>query len=426
VSVGSRANIPTYAQVPHLPTSELSARIVSCVGTHYPTGEETQLINEIVNALGGTFSSVCATAELPTPMAPMNLRVGTAPSPPPPPPLAQCEDGVDNDGDGLIDFPSDPGCNSSSDDDEFNEVVPPPTGEWNYCNIPDPSEHFGFDVFAEYSTDEVITGSHGNYTISGNGSPADPYVVDASGATFSDLTVTGSYIIVNGGTVRSTSESAFSGNANYGVYRGIDVGGNNTNWGHGSGAGLRPNSVWYQGKVHNFGVLNTSQEQDQHGFKLYGPNQWIIEMEGYELSGDGVQIGDASRGSADKVYVAGSYFHDNRENGVDIKDSTGIMICKNRMHGFSPSSSDSGVAMVIHDDAFDAHMAENEIYDTTIGIVSSGARGHIIEDNNIQASRTGIELRNTQNLTVRNNTIDAPTCVNNQSGTSGSIQTGCN
>lgn len=35
-----------------------------------------------------------------------------------------CEDGVDNDGDGLVDHPSDPGCSSPADDDESN----PPAG----------------------------------------------------------------------------------------------------------------------------------------------------------------------------------------------------------------------------------------------------------------------------------------------------------
>lgn len=50
---------------------------------------------------------------------------GAAPTPPPPtptlPPTFACSDGVDNDGDGLTDFPSDPGCDSASDNDEFNE-----------------------------------------------------------------------------------------------------------------------------------------------------------------------------------------------------------------------------------------------------------------------------------------------------------------
>jgi len=39
------------------------------------------------------------------------------------PPLAQCEDGVDNDGDGLIDFPADPGCDSPADNDETDPVA---------------------------------------------------------------------------------------------------------------------------------------------------------------------------------------------------------------------------------------------------------------------------------------------------------------
>jgi hypothetical protein len=36
------------------------------------------------------------------------------------PPVFQCNDGIDNDGDGLIDFPADPGCTDANDDDEFN------------------------------------------------------------------------------------------------------------------------------------------------------------------------------------------------------------------------------------------------------------------------------------------------------------------
>ena len=38
--------------------------------------------------------------------------------------LAQCEDGIDNDGDGLIDFPADPGCDDANDNDETDA---PPT-----------------------------------------------------------------------------------------------------------------------------------------------------------------------------------------------------------------------------------------------------------------------------------------------------------
>ncbi len=42
--------------------------------------------------------------------------------------VAQCADGSDNDGDGLIDYPADPGCDSDVDDDETDTVqVPSPS-----------------------------------------------------------------------------------------------------------------------------------------------------------------------------------------------------------------------------------------------------------------------------------------------------------
>jgi hypothetical protein len=56
---------------------------------------------------------------------PRNLKC-TPPPPPPPPAAAACADGLDNDGDGLIDYPADPGCTSASDNDETNAPAPPP------------------------------------------------------------------------------------------------------------------------------------------------------------------------------------------------------------------------------------------------------------------------------------------------------------
>ena len=48
------------------------------------------------------------------------------PPPPPPPPTYKCSNGQDDDGDGKIDYPADPGCTSSTDNDEFNAPAPPP------------------------------------------------------------------------------------------------------------------------------------------------------------------------------------------------------------------------------------------------------------------------------------------------------------
>jgi hypothetical protein len=39
------------------------------------------------------------------------------------PTLPQCSDGIDNDGDRLIDYPADPGCTSTTDNDEYNAPI---------------------------------------------------------------------------------------------------------------------------------------------------------------------------------------------------------------------------------------------------------------------------------------------------------------
>ncbi len=41
--------------------------------------------------------------------------------------VTQCSDGLDNDGDGKIDYPADLGCSSPEDDDETDPIPPPPT-----------------------------------------------------------------------------------------------------------------------------------------------------------------------------------------------------------------------------------------------------------------------------------------------------------
>ena len=51
----------------------------------------------------------------------------TPPPPPPPPPTPACSDGIDNDSDGLTDYPDDPGCVDANDDNEFN--APPGGGD---------------------------------------------------------------------------------------------------------------------------------------------------------------------------------------------------------------------------------------------------------------------------------------------------------
>ncbi len=49
--------------------------------------------------------------------------------------LAQCQNGRDDDGDGLVDFPNDPGCVNAQDNDEFNQAPRNLVGYWTFNNV---------------------------------------------------------------------------------------------------------------------------------------------------------------------------------------------------------------------------------------------------------------------------------------------------
>lgn len=293
--------------------------------------------------------------------------------------------------------------------------------------IPDPCAHFGFDIFANYAVDRVITGNHGgDYEISAMGSPGDPYVVDARNATFTRAGLTGQYAILIGGTVNAGSGNGehFGTNCNYCVVVDMEVSGPGTDSGHSAAVGLSSNTAWVRGSIHGFGDnRQNAREQDFHGIKTVGVSDiWIIDAEIYDNSGDSVQVGDASRGSANRIYISGGYMHHNRENAIDIKDSQDIVVSGVRMEGFRPTSSSPGEAMILHDDARNARVFDNVILDSTLGIVSSGLSGHVIDGNDVRALSVGIQLRNTQNITVTNNTVNAPTRIQVQGGVSGTVQ----
>jgi hypothetical protein len=67
-----------------------------------------------------TVKAAAELESLPAPV-PASIVVGTAGPPPDPTPLPECSDGIDNDGDGKIDYPAVPGCSSYLDTTEAND-----------------------------------------------------------------------------------------------------------------------------------------------------------------------------------------------------------------------------------------------------------------------------------------------------------------
>ncbi|MCG8486679.1 MAG: right-handed parallel beta-helix repeat-containing protein [Chromatiales bacterium] len=305
-------------------------------------------------------------------------------------------------------------------------VIPPQTDSGSqYRGIPDPSQALGFNVWADYPATEIVTGHHGRETLSCNGSAAQPCLIDASAATFEHLTLSGSYLVLQGGRVDAseTNGAHLRVECSHCVVRDVEVSGPGVDVGHSGAVSMNSFSVWVRGSIHGFGENSTTaREQDYHGMKVMTDDVWILDAEIYDNSGDSVQVGDASRGSASRVYIGGGYFHHNRENGVDIKDSHDVVVSGVRMEGFRPTSSSPGEAMIIHDDAYDAQIYDNIVRDSTLGIVSSGLSGHVITGNDIVALSVGIQLRNTQDITVTGNTVSASTPIEVQGGITGTVQ----
>ncbi len=305
-------------------------------------------------------------------------------------------------------------------------VAPPQIAQNSeYRGIPDPSAAMGFDVRADYPVTETVTGSQGSKTLGCTGTAAEPCLIDASGATFSSLTLSGSYMVLQGGKVNAPGTDGphvIVGCSNC-VVRDFEVAGPGVDTGNSSAVRMGSYSVWLGGSIHGFGDnRQDAAEQDYHGMKVMNDDVWILEAEIYDVSGDSVQVGDASRGSASRVYIGGGYFHHNRENGVDIKDSHDVVVSGVYMEGFRPTSSSPGEALVVHDDAYNARIYDNIVRDSTLGMVSSGLTGHIIDGNDIVALSKGIQLRNTSNITVTNNTVVAPLRIEIQGGITGTVQ----
>jgi hypothetical protein len=78
----------------------------------------------------------------PTP-SPAPLPIVSPTPTPAPAPASQCADTIDNDGDGKIDYPADPGCSSAADTDETDPAPPSSNCSASYpafCIAPPPPD----------------------------------------------------------------------------------------------------------------------------------------------------------------------------------------------------------------------------------------------------------------------------------------------
>jgi len=116
---GVSSNLSGWESVIRSVRNDIAGRLFDILGT-VPLGK-TGSIEMVVNAQGacGTSFTISGVITHPNNQLERSQNVVVAL----PSCVSQCADGIDNDGDGAIDYPADAGCSSATDDDETNPVV---------------------------------------------------------------------------------------------------------------------------------------------------------------------------------------------------------------------------------------------------------------------------------------------------------------
>lgn len=232
-------------------------------------------------------------------------------------------------------------------------------------------------------------------TVNGGGTPANPVWVrgydTASRPTMNmPVSIRGTYVFIENMLFTTTDRtlwvSAGSGaSTDHVCVRNTEFAGPGVSAGNNavisvSGSSTYPttNTVLYHNTIHDFGAYTSGSENDYHGILpgAYAHYVWVLNNEIYHMGGDSIQVGQANYSTAERpnyVYIGGNLFHNDRENAVDIKSASDVVISQNTMYGYGATSSSSGEIVVIHDDPTYVWVMFNDIHDGLYGIITTGA-----------------------------------------------------
>ncbi|MCH9651296.1 MAG: right-handed parallel beta-helix repeat-containing protein, partial [Deltaproteobacteria bacterium] len=143
--------------------------------------------------------------------------------------------------------------------------------------------------------------------------------------------------------------------------------------------------VLYDNHIHDNGDPDSPSEIDIHGIKPdTDTNQlWIVDNHIHDNGGDSVQVGNANSAEpwAQSIYIGRNVMHGDRENAVDIKRARDVIVSQNIAFDYQPSNSSSGSGMVFHDQPDRIWVLFNEVFEVSIGIISTGSDGFYVIGN---------------------------------------------
>ena len=155
---------------------------------------------------------------------------------------------------------------------------------------------------------------------------------------------------------------------------------------HGSAVALDGSDVVaYGNEVHHNGDPNSPTEVDLVGiFAMPSVERaWILDNHIHHNGGDSVLVGAATSAEpwARFVYVGRNHMHEDRENGIDVKQSRDVILSQNIIYGYVPRDSSSGEGIVVHNGPDRVWIVNNLVASSALGIVGTFARGYYVIGN---------------------------------------------
>ncbi|MCF6269801.1 MAG: right-handed parallel beta-helix repeat-containing protein [Melioribacteraceae bacterium] len=169
--------------------------------------------------------------------------------------------------------------------------------------------------------------------------------------------------------------------------------------------------VIYKNHIHHNVTNDPKKGGDCHGVNpgVSAKRVWILENEINNNSGDAIQACHSCDPHPQFIYIGMNILHEDRENAVDLKYASDIIISQNKMYGYKNATTSDGSVVVLGSDGMPnrSWVIFNEIYDSRNGIRNEDTDSAWIIGNviyNIDGFAISLEKKS-EDLYIINNTI---------------------
>ncbi len=169
--------------------------------------------------------------------------------------------------------------------------------------------------------------------------------------------------------------------------------------------------VIYKNHIHHNVTDDPKKGGDCHGVNpgVSAKRVWILENEINNNSGDAIQACHFCEPRPQFIYIGRNILHEDRENAVDLKYASDIIISQNKMYGYGDATTSDGSVVVLGSDGMPnrSWVIFNEIYDSKNGIRNENTDTAWIIGNviyNIDGFAISLEKKS-EDLYIINNTI---------------------